>query len=110
METAASVQHIPSTFKCALMNIATNGLLFTVESWGFWFIHLAPKLLEGRFAKCKYYTHMCELVEIMKVTLQFSIPLKQLDDIEACMIDWVQKYEKYAFHMVNCIVMLILCP
>ena len=47
---------------------------------------------------------------MMKVTLQFSIPLKQLDDIEACMIDWVQKYEKYVFHMVDCIVMLILCP
>ena len=110
METAASVWHIPSTFVRALTNIATDRSLFTAESWGFWFIHLAPKLLEGCFAKRKYYTHMCELVEIMKVTLQFSIPLKQLDDIEARMIDWVQKYEKYAFHMVDCIVMLILCP
>ena len=64
METAASVRHIPSTFVRALMNIATDRLLFTAESWGFWFVHLAPKLLEGRFAKRKYYTHMCELVEI----------------------------------------------
>ena len=110
METAASVRHIPSTFVHTLMNIATDCSLFTAESWGFWFVHLAPKLLEGHFAKRKYYTHMCELMEIMKVTLQFSIPLKQLDDIEAHMIDWVQKYEKYVFHMVDCIVMLILCP
>ena len=110
-ETAAAVRHIPSTFVHVLVNIATNCSLFTAESWGFWFVHLALKLLEGRFPKHKYYTHMCELVEIMKVTLQFSIPLKQLDDIEARMIDWVQKYEKYVFHMpVECIVMLMTCP
>ena len=109
-ETAAAIQHIPSTFVRVLVNIATDHSLFTAESWGFWFVHLAPKLLEGRFPKHKYYTHMCELVEIMKVTLQFSVPLKQLDNIEARMIDWVQKYEKYVFHMVECIVMLITCP
>jgi len=109
-ETAAAVQHIPSTFVHVLVNIATNRSLFTAESWGFWFVHLAPKLLEGHFPKRKYYAHMCELMEIMKVTLQFSIPVKQLDNIEACMIDWVQKYEKYVFLTVNFIVTLILCP
>ncbi|KAL4072415.1 hypothetical protein V8B97DRAFT_2023569 [Scleroderma yunnanense] len=106
-ETAAAVWHIPSTFVCVLVNIANDHSLFTVESWCFWFVHLSPKLLEGCFLKCKYYKHMCELVEIMKITLQFHTPHKQLDGIESHIIDWVQKYEKYYYqydieHLLAC--------
>ncbi|KAF8833262.1 hypothetical protein BDN67DRAFT_917366 [Paxillus ammoniavirescens] len=94
-ETAVAVQHIPASFVCVLSNIASDHLLFTAESWCFWFIYLAPKLLENRFARAKYYKHMCELVEIMQITLQFSITVKQVDKVEKQLIQWVEKYEKY---------------
>ena len=99
-ETAAAVRHIPSAFVRVLANIATDRSLFTAESWCLWFVHLAPKLLEGRFLKPKYYNHMCELVEIMKITLEFRIPLEKLDAIEIRMVEWVQKYEKCVFSPV----------
>ena len=96
-ETVAAIQHIPSTFVHVLGNIASDRLLFTAESWSFWFIHLAPKLLEKHFRKQKYYVHMCELVELMKLMLQFRITLKQVDEIEQGLIHWVKKYEWYVF-------------
>lgn len=96
-ETAAAVQHIPSTFVRVLGNIASDRSLFTAESWSFWFIYLAPKLLEKHFHKQKYYTHMCELVELMKLMLQFRITLKQVDELEQGLICWVKKYERYVF-------------
>ena len=94
-ETAAAVQHIPTTFVRVLSNIANDRSLFTAESWSFWFIYLAPKLLEKRFRRRKYYTHMCELVELMKLMLQFRITLEQLDEIQQGLINWVKTYERY---------------
>ena len=99
-ETAAAVRHIPSVFVHVLANIATDRSLFTAESWSFWFVYLAPKLLEGRFPKQKYYRHMCELAEIMKVTLQLRVSHEQLNDIEGRIVEWVQKYERYSPHSV----------
>ena len=72
-----------------------NCSLFTAESWCFWFVYLAPFLLENRFPKKKYYTHMQELSNIMKVTLQFHITAEEVDDIEEHLCKWVEKYEKY---------------
>ena len=37
---------------------------------------------------------MCELGEIMKVTLQLHVSHEQLDDIESRIVEWVQKYER----------------
>ena len=81
-------------FVRVLANIATNCSLFTAKSWSFWFVYLAPKLLEGQFPKQKYNRHMCELGEIMKVTLQLRVSHEQLDDIESHIVEWVQKYER----------------
>ncbi|KIK94880.1 hypothetical protein PAXRUDRAFT_33269 [Paxillus rubicundulus Ve08.2h10] len=91
-EIAAAVQHIPASFVHVLSNIASDRSLFTAESWCFWFIYLAPKLLENRFTRAKYYKHMCELAEIMQITLQFSITVKQVDEVEKWLIQWVEKY------------------
>lgn len=94
METASAVQHIPASFVRVLDNIACDQSYFTAESWCFWFLYLAPKLLDNRFPKKKYYSHMCELVEIMKIMLQFTITASSINNIEGWLINWVQKYEK----------------
>ena len=66
------------------------------------FIHLAPKLLNKQFHKEKYYKHMCELGNIMKIMLQFCITLKEVEDIGERLISWVKRYERYAnLHSAN---------
>ena len=96
-ETAAAVQHIPATFVHVLENITSDHSLFTTESWSFWFIHLGPKLLKNHFQKWRYYSHACELGELMKLMLQFHLTLQQVDDIKQRLIKWVQKYECYGW-------------
>lgn len=96
-ETAAVVQDMPTTFVRVLGNIAHDRSLFTAESWGFWFIYLAPKLLQGRFRRNKYYKHMCELGDIMKVMLRFQITVAQVEDIKQRLINWVRGYERHVY-------------
>jgi hypothetical protein len=93
-ETENAVKDIPATFVRVLGNIANDQSRFTAESWGFWFMYLAPILLKGRFSEDKYYTHMCLLVKIMKTTLKFKLTLDEIDMLEEDIIEWVQLYEK----------------
>jgi hypothetical protein len=93
-ETAAAIANIPATFVRVLSNIADDRSNFTAESWSFWIIHLAPTLLRNRFPKAKYHKHLCELVWIMKKTLQFSITHAEIDELEQRIANWVVKYEK----------------
>lgn len=37
---------------------------------------------------------MCELGQIMKITLQFRTMRDEIDDIEKQLIKWVKRYEK----------------
>ena len=93
-ETAAAVKDIPADFVRALGNIADERSTYNAEALSFWFIYLAPILLEGRFKNPKYHTHLCELAEIMKICLQFSISHEEIDELEKKIITWVQTYEK----------------
>ncbi|KAF9221683.1 hypothetical protein BS17DRAFT_844439 [Gyrodon lividus] len=45
---------------------------------------------------------MCELAEVMQITLQFSMTLEQVDKVKEQVINWVEKYEK-------CVLLPILC-
>ncbi|KAJ3536584.1 hypothetical protein NMY22_g5977 [Coprinellus aureogranulatus] len=96
-ETQEAVKDIPSGFVRDLKHIITDRSLFTAEAWCFWFIYLAPILLRGRFKKEKYYRHMCDLVDIMKATLKYSITKDELDDLEDKIDDWVKRYERYYY-------------
>ncbi|KAF9223907.1 hypothetical protein BS17DRAFT_754034 [Gyrodon lividus] len=40
---------------------------------------------------------MCNLAEIMKITLQFHITTEQVSEVKEGLIDWVKKYEKYYY-------------
>lgn len=94
LETENAVKHIPAAFVRVLANIATDRGNFTAESWCFWFIYLAPGLLQGRFQNPKYHTHVCDLTEIMKTTLQYTITEPEIVDLNDKIIVWVQLYEK----------------
>ncbi|KAH6897835.1 hypothetical protein BKA70DRAFT_1031463, partial [Coprinopsis sp. MPI-PUGE-AT-0042] len=94
-ETADAVKTIPSVFVRELKNIAKDRQYFTAEAYCFWFVYLAPILLKKRFKHGKYYHHMCSLVEIMKMSLRYSITAAELDDLEAKIVVWVKKYERY---------------
>lgn len=83
IETADAVKIIPAAFVRVLPNIAKERAFFTAESWCFWFLYLAPTLLKGRFQNAKYHRHLCDLVEIMKISLQFSITHHEIDNLEA---------------------------
>lgn len=100
-ETADAVCYIPAAFVRVLQNIATDRQKFTAESWGFWFVHVAPIVLEGRFKHEKYYKHMLLLVDIMKTTLQFEITRDQVDDLEEKIVDWVLDYERYVTDLLD---------
>jgi hypothetical protein len=94
-ETANAVKTIPAAFVCVLPDIAKERTFFTAESWCFWFLYLAPALLKGHFQNAKYHQHLCDLVKIMKLSLQFSITHEEIDNLEVKIFAWVQTYEKY---------------
>ncbi|KAJ7714705.1 hypothetical protein B0H14DRAFT_3522917 [Mycena olivaceomarginata] len=89
-ETAAATGDIPAQFVRVLSD--TPGY-FTADAWCFWFMYLASILLSGRFQDDKYYTHACQFSEIIKSCIAFQITYSEIDDLQANIIDWVQKYE-----------------
>ena len=93
-ETASAVKNIPSSFVRVLGNIAQDRSTYIAESWGFWFMYLAPILLKGRFTHNKYYRHMIALVKIMKTTLKFELTMAEIDAMEEEVICWVELYEE----------------
>ncbi|TEB23160.1 hypothetical protein FA13DRAFT_1640282 [Coprinellus micaceus] len=93
-ETEEATKTIPTEFVRVLKNITAHRSGFTAESYCFWFCYLFPVLLRNRFQQQKYYQHGCLLVKIMKCCLQFSITEKELDELEADIIEWVRKYER----------------
>jgi len=100
-ETAEAVKDIPAAFVRVLGNIAEDRSSFTAESWGFWYMHVAPIVMRGRFSDDKYYRHMCAFGSIMKTTLKYELTAKEVDDLEEDIIDWVTKYEEYV--CIKCI-------
>jgi hypothetical protein len=93
-ETAEAVKSIPAAFVRVLPDIARDWSSFTAESWCFWFLYLAPTLLNGRFQHVKYYQHLCDFVDIVKTCLRFSITHQEIDELEKKIIRWIQDYEK----------------
>jgi hypothetical protein len=93
-ETVKAVKDIPSTFVRRLSNIHSERSYFTAEAWGFWFMHIAPFVLQNRLTDPKYHQHLCDLVDIMKTCLQFEITERQIDELEAKIHIWVDLYEE----------------
>ena len=94
-ETVDAVKDIPSAFVRALGNIAEDSSYFTAEGWAFWFMYLAPILLQGRFQKEVYYDHLCELADIIKICIRFSLKHEEIDALEVRIAAWVKEYERF---------------
>jgi hypothetical protein len=94
LETVAAVRKVPSAFVRSLGNIVEDQSTYTAEGWAFWFMFIAPILLQGRFQKGNYYIHFCDLVDIMKTCTQFSITRTEINDLEEKIIMWVKEYER----------------
>jgi hypothetical protein len=90
-ETADSVQHLPAEFVRVL---GGNPSYYTAEAWCFWFLYLAPILLQGRFSNPKYHRHMCELGDIIKICIQFTITTAEIPQLRHKVISWVRDYEE----------------
>ena len=93
-ETVDAVKDIPYPFVRSLGNLAEDSSYFTAEGWAFWFMYLAPILLQGRFQKDVYYDHLCELADIMKICIKFSLKHEETDELEVRIADWVKEYER----------------
>ena len=99
-ETVDAVKDIPSAFVRSLGNLAEDSSYFTAEGWAFWFMYLAPILLQGRFQKNSYYDHLCELADIIKICIKFSLKHEEIDELEAHIADWVKEYERFGFGLL----------
>ncbi|KAJ7652366.1 hypothetical protein DFH06DRAFT_1418733 [Mycena polygramma] len=93
-ETAEAMKDIPSSF---CRSLAGGPSKFTAEAWCFWFVYMAPALLQGRFSDPKYHVHACDLSNIIKKCLQFVITNPELDALDEDIIGWVETYERYYY-------------
>jgi hypothetical protein len=66
----------------------------TAESWGFWFMFIAPAILRGRFKHSKYYHHACDLASLMRLSIKLEIAQAEVDQLRVGLIKWVKMYEK----------------
>ena len=93
-ETADAVRDIPATFARKLPNIDTDRSNYTAEAWCFWFMYLAPFMLQNQFPDQKYHRHLCDLIDIMKMCLRFEITSEEVNDLEQKIYAWVHLYEE----------------
>ncbi len=96
-ETKAAVKDLPAAFVGSIPDIIMQRDKFTADTWAFWFIYIAPIVLRGRFQHEKYYTHMCDLVSIMRRTLQFEVTRTEVEQLRRDIISWVERYEEYYY-------------
>ena len=89
-ETVNAVKDILATFVLSLGNLAEDSIYFMAEGWAFWFMYLAPILLQGRFSNNKYYKHLCQLSDIMKTCIKFSLSHTEINNLEISIADWVK--------------------
>ncbi|KAJ7190322.1 hypothetical protein GGX14DRAFT_298508, partial [Mycena pura] len=89
-ETADATKTISSAF---VRSFAGGKGKFTAESWSFWFVYVAPGVLQGRL-HIVYHKHACDLGVIIKRCLKFGITMDEIDDLKRKIIDWVREYER----------------
>ena len=92
-ETVAAVKDIPSAFVRLLGNIENDQSNYLAGAWAFWFMYLAPFLLQNWLSHGPF-RHMCKLVDIMKTCIKFTLQHDEIDALEDEIITWVQEYER----------------
>lgn len=92
---AFSGNTIPSAFGAHVPNIATERHKFIAETWFLFATMIAPTVLYNRFQRPLYYQHFVELVTIFNICLLYKLTPTDIDELEQCIVRWVEKYEKY---------------
>jgi Transposase family tnp2 len=92
--TATCGATIPSAFGARVPNIATQRFQMTSEMYANWTLFIAPVVLRGRFKMPRYYKHFMQLVELLKLCLEFEISEAILNRIDKGFQLWVVEYEK----------------
>ena len=93
VETRAAVKSIPAAFVRSIPNIDLDFNSFTAEDSGFWLTWLAPYLLANRLPE-PYYSHLLNLVKIVKTCTGFGMSRAELKDMSADLYEWRLKYEE----------------
>jgi hypothetical protein len=57
-------------------------------------MYIAPIVMYRWFEDVKYYNHICAIIDIMKITLQFSITHDEVNILEDKIINWVKLYKE----------------
>jgi hypothetical protein len=96
IETQQAVKTIPATFVCSIPNIEANFNSFTAEANVFWLTWLAPYLLAGHLTE-PYYSHMLNLIKIIKVCTGFSMTRAELNTLSTNLYRWCLDYEDHYF-------------
>ncbi|KAG9077980.1 hypothetical protein FS749_010093 [Ceratobasidium sp. UAMH 11750] len=91
--TLEATRTVPSQFVGTLPNIDQDPGLFKAEAHSFWFMYLAPILLNGRLDR-EYYEHFLAMREIVLVCLELEPTRAQVDALEISINEWVQEYER----------------
>ena len=85
---------MPATFVRLLPNIHTDFGNFTAEGSAFWMMYIAPHVLRDRLPE-PYYTHMLNLVKIMKTCIKFGITRQEHAQLSEDIYEWRLAYEEY---------------
>lgn len=93
IETRNAVNTTPASFVRSMPNIDTDFGNFTAEDSAFWMTWLAPYLLAGRLPE-PYYSHMLDLVKIVKTCTGFGITREEHAKLSVDIYDWRLEYEE----------------
>ena len=93
IKTRNTVNTVPASFVQSMLNIDTDFSNFTAEDLAFWMTWLTPYLLTGRLHE-PYYSHLLELVEIVKIHTGFSITKEEHTRLSKKIYDWQLHYEE----------------
>jgi hypothetical protein len=91
--TEDSGSTIPTSFGCHVPNLAKSNHT-TAEAWSVWATLIAPSLLRRRFRKAKYYVHFVQLVKLLNRCTSFSLPRREIAEIQEGFASWVTEYEQ----------------
>ncbi|QRW10586.1 Transposase family Tnp2 protein [Ceratobasidium sp. AG-Ba] len=91
--TAEATKTIPGQFVGTIPDIHKDMGLYKAEAFSFWFMYLAPILLQGVLGP-PYYEHFLAMREIFIWCLDISITPEDIDALDLMIRDWVQEYER----------------
>ena len=92
-ETHSSNHWMPAAFVSSLPNINTDFGNFTAEALAFWMMYIAPHILRNQSME-PYYSHMLNLVKIMKTCIKFGMTHKEHAWLSEDIYKWHLAYEE----------------